>query len=194
MWWCQGVPQASNPWRARVAGASSRSWRWAVGHRTPEGWRSLSFLRPPLGRSRLAPVVAMRPPRLAVWLCCSWDREPRSARVRSVGRSVPVSGTGVIAPRSRGCVWGGLSPPPLAQALGRPRAPLAACLWRVVSPAAGRPPTLGGRRRMSWMLRLQPGGGPCEALPVARARLAGQWWGCAPVRFRASWIGIGDRW
>ena len=84
--------------------------------------------------------------------------------------------------------------PPLAQAFGRPRAPLAACSWRVVPQAAGRPPTPGGRWRMSWTLRLLPGGGPCEALPVARARLALEWWGCPPVWCGASWIGVGDRW
>ena len=64
MRWCQSVPQARTPWGAPVAGASSRSWRRAVGHRTSEALRPLSFLRPPLGRSRRAPVVATRPPRL----------------------------------------------------------------------------------------------------------------------------------
>ena len=34
---------------------------------------------------------------------------------------------------------------------------------------------------MSWTLRLLPGGGPCEALPVGHALLAWEWWGCAPV-------------
>ena len=106
---------------------------------------------------------------LAVGLCFSWAGERRGAWVRSVGWSVPVSGTGVIAPRLRGGCVGGAVAPAFAQALGRPRAPLATCPWPVVPPAAGRPPTLGGRRRMSWMLRLPPGGGP---LPVARARLA----------------------
>ena len=62
MRWCQGVPQARTLEMAPVAGAPSRSWRRAVGQRTPEGRRSLSFLRPPLGRSRRAPVVAMGPP------------------------------------------------------------------------------------------------------------------------------------
>ena len=47
---------------------------------------------------------------------------------------------------------------------------------------------------MSLTLCLLPGGGPCEALPAACARLAWQWWGCAPVPCGASWIGVGDRW
>ena len=59
MRWCQGAPQASSPWRVPVAGAPSRAWRRAVGQRTPEGRRSPSFLCPPLGRSRRAPVAAM---------------------------------------------------------------------------------------------------------------------------------------
>ena len=137
MRWCQGVPQARTPLRAPVAGAPSRSWRRAVGQRTPEGRRSLSFLRPPLGSSRPAPVIAMCPGCLG--------------------------GLGAV---------GGPVPPSLAQALGRPQAPLTACPWRVVPASAGRPLTLGGRQRMSWTLRLPPSGGPREALPVARARLA----------------------
>ena len=67
---------------------------------------------------------------------------------------------------------GGAAPPFLAQASGRPQAALVACPWRVVSPTLGWPLTLGGRRRTSWMLCLPPGGGPLEALPAARARLA----------------------
>ena len=134
---CQGVPLAITSWRAPVAGAPSRSWWRAVGQRTPEGRRSLSFLCPPLGRSRRAHVVATCPPCLG--------------GLGAVGRAVP---------------------PSLAQALGWPQAPLAACPWRVVPPTAGRPLTLGGRRRMSWTLRPPPGGGPREALPAARARLA----------------------
>ena len=137
MRWCQGVPQARTLWRAPVAGALSRSWRRAVGQRTPESRGSLLFLRPPLGRSRRAPVVAMCSPCLG--------------------------GFGAV---------GGSVPPFLAQALGRPQAPLAACPWRVVTPTAGWPLTLGGRRRMSWMLRPPPSGGRREALSVARARLA----------------------
>ena len=108
-----------------------------MGQRTPEGRRSLSFLRPPLGRSRRAPVVPMYP----LWLDKLW----------AVGEAVP---------------------PLLAQDLGRPQAPLVACPWRVVPPTVGWPLTLGGRRRTSWMLRPPPGGGPLEALPVARAPLA----------------------
>ena len=46
---------------------------------------------------------------------------------------------------------------------------------------------------MSWTLRLLPGGGPCEALPVALARLVSEWWGCASVMWGASWTGVGDR-
>ena len=172
MRWCHGVPQARTPWRAPVAGASGRSWRRAVGHRTPEGRRSQSFLRPPLGRSRRAPVVAMRPQCLGglavlhLGWGTPWCRRPVGrvvgARLRDRCHRPSLAGGGV----------GGAVPPPLAQALGGPRGPLAACPWRVVPPSAGRPPTLGGRRRMSWMLRLPPGGGPRAALPVARARLA----------------------
>ena len=137
MRWCQGVPQARNPWRVPVSGAPGRPWRRAVGQRAPEGRRSLSFLRLPSGRSRRAPVAAMCPP----WL----------------------GGFGAA---------GGAVPPLLAQALGRPQPPLVACPWRVVSLTVGWPLTLGGRRRMSWMLRPPPGGAPREALPAARARLA----------------------
>ena len=136
MRWCQGVPQARTPWRVPVAGAPSRVWRRAVGQRTPEGRRSLSFLRPPLGRC-CALVAAMCPP----WL----------------------GGFGAAE---------GAVPPLLAQALGRPQAPLVACPWCVVPPTVGWPLTLGGRRQTSWMLRPPPGGGPREALPAARARLA----------------------
>ena len=84
------------------------------------------------------------------------------ARVRDQCHRAPLAGGDV----------GGVVPPPLAQAFGRLRVPLAVWPWRAVPPAAGQSPTLGGRWRMSWTLRLLPGGGPCEALPVARARLA----------------------
>ena len=47
---------------------------------------------------------------------------------------------------------------------------------------------------MSLTLHLLPGGGPCEALPVALARLAWEWWGCVPVRCGASLTGVRDRW
>ena len=47
---------------------------------------------------------------------------------------------------------------------------------------------------MSWMLRLLPGGGPCEALYVGGAELAWKLWGCAAVQCGASWTGVGDRW
>ena len=190
----QGFPQACAPWRAPVAGASSRSRRRAVGHWTPEGRRSLSFLRPPLGRSRCAPVVAMRPPHpggLAV-LQLGWGTPWCTSGL--VRWPVPVSGTGIIAPRSRGGGVGAVVPPPLAQAFGQPRPPLAACSWRAVPPAVGRPLTLGGRWRKSWALRLLPGGGLCETLPVARARLAWEWGGCAPDQCGASWTGVRDRW
>ena len=54
---------------------------------------------------------------LAVWLRCSLGGEPRGARAGLVRWSVPVSGTGVIAPRLRGGVLGGLSPDPLRRPL-----------------------------------------------------------------------------
>ena len=41
---------------------------------------------------------------------------------------------------------------------------------------------------------LVPGGGLCGALPVALARPAFEWWGCAPARCKASSIGVRDRW
>ena len=137
MTWCQGVLQARTLWRVPVAGALSRARLRAVGQRTPEGRRSLSFLPSPLGRSRRAAVAAMCPP----WL----------------------GGLGAV---------GGAVPPLLAQALGRPQAPLVACPWRVVPRAVGWARTLGGRRRTSWMPRPPPGRGPRETLPAARARLA----------------------
>ena len=98
---------------------------------------------------------------------------------------------------ARGGGGGGLrglfSPPPV-RAVGRLRVPLAVCTRPPVPPAAGRPPTLGGRRRTSWTHRLLPCGGLCGALPVALARLALEWWGCALARCGASWTGIGGRW
>ena len=155
-----------------MARASSRLRRLAVGHRTLEGQRSLSFLRPPPGHSPRAPVVAMRPPRpgglavLQLGWGTPWCTGPVGRvvgpRVRDRCHCAPLAGGGV----------GGAVDPPLAQAFGRPRALLAACPWRVVTPAKVRPPTLGGRWQMSWTLHLLPGGGPCEALPVARTRLA----------------------
>ena len=159
MRWCQVVPQARTPWRAPVAGAPSRSWRLAVCHSTPEGRRSLSFLRPPLGRSRRAPAVAMRP------LCL------RGLAVLQLGWGTPwcagpvgqVVGTRIQdrchRPSLAGGAVGGAVPASLAQALGWPQAPLAACQWRVVPSKAVWPLTLGGRRRMRWTLRLPPGRG-----------------------------------
>ena len=143
-----------------------------MGHPTPEGRRSLSFLRPPLGRWRRAPVVAMRPPCLGglAVLQLGWGTSWCTGPVcRVVGIRIRDR---CHRPSLAGGAVGGAVPPSLAQALGRPQAPLAACLWRLVPPTAGQPLSLGGRRRMSWMVRLPHGGGPREALPVARARLA----------------------
>ena len=165
-----------------------------MSHLTPEGLRSLLFLRPLLGRLHRAPVVAVRPPRpggLAALLLgwgTPWCTGPvgrvAGARARDRCHCVPLAAGGV---------WR-VVPPPSVQADGRPRVPLAVCPWRAVPPVAGRPPTLGRRWRMSWTLCLLPGGGPCEALPVALAWLASKWWGCAPVRCGASWTGVGYRW
>ena len=146
----------------------------------------MSFLRPLLGRSRSPPVVAVRPPRpgsLAVlqvgwgtpW-CTGLVGQVAGARVRDQCHRAPLAG-GVL---------GGLSPQFLVQAFGRRRVTLAVCPWRAVPPVASRPPTLGGRWQMSWTLRLLPGGRPCGALPVARARLAWEWWECALVWCGAS--------
>ena len=114
MGWCQ----ARTTWRAPVPGASSRSRRRAVGHRTPEGQRSLSFLRPPPGRSRRAPVVAMRPPRPggSAVLQLGWGTPCSAGRVgRVVGARVQDRCHG--APLAGGGVLGGLSPPPLRRPL-----------------------------------------------------------------------------
>ena len=62
MRWRQGVPQGTYSVEGSCCSALSRAWRRAVGQRTPAGQRSLSFLCPPLGRSRRAPVAAMCPP------------------------------------------------------------------------------------------------------------------------------------
>ena len=134
------------PWRAPVAGASSRSRRRAVGNRTREGRRSLSFLRPPLSRSMCAPVVAvspLRPGGLAV-LQQGWGTP---SRTNPVGRlaGAPVRDRCHRALLAGGGGVRGVVPPPLAQAFGRPRVPLAACPWRAVPPVAGRLPTRGGR-------------------------------------------------
>ena len=81
----------------------------------------------------------------------------------------------------------GFVPPTPVRAVGQPRVPLAVCPRRAVPTVAGQPPILRG-------MRLLPGGGLCGELPVALARLACEWWGCAPVRCGASWTGVGDRW
>ena len=123
MRWFQGVPQARTPWRAPAAGAPSRSWRQAVGLRTPEGRSSLSFLHPPMGRSRRAPVVAMRPPCLGglAVLQLGWETPWCTG---PVGRVV---GTRVRdrchRPSLAGGVWGGLSPHPLRTPLVGRRLP-----------------------------------------------------------------------
>ena len=173
-------PRQVSLWRASVAGAFGGLRRWAVGHRTPEGPRSLSFLRPLLGCSRRAPVVAVHPPR------------PGSLAVLQLGWGTPWC-TGPVGWADGARVWarchralhagggvGGVASSPLVQAFGRPRIPLAACPWLAVPPAVGRLPTLGVRWRMSRTLRLLLGGGPCEALPVTLARLAWESLGCAP--------------
>ena len=139
-------------------------------------------------------LTAMRPPRPGGWAVLQfgwgtlWCTGPvgRVVGTRARGRfhRAPLVGGGV----------GGAVPPPLALAFGRPRAPLAVCPWRAVPQAAGQPPTQGGRWRMSWTLRLLPSRGPCEALPVARARPALEWWGCEPVWCATSWMSVGDRW
>ena len=130
----------------------------------------------------------------AGWLCCSLDGKPRRVWAKLVGWPLPVSGTCVIAPRLRGGGVERFVPPAPVRAVGRPRVPLAVCTWRAVPPAAGRPPTLGGRRRTSWTLCLLPGGSLSRGLPVGLARLAWEWWGCAPVWCGASWTSVGDRW
>ena len=162
-------------------------------HRTPEGQRLLSFLRPLPGRLRRAPGVVVRPPRLgglaasqpgwgALW-CIGPVGRSAAARVRGGcchGRLAGGDSEGFVPPRP---VW----------VAGLLRVPLAACPRRSVFSAANRPVTLGGRRRTSWMHRLLPGGGPCGALPVALAWLAWEFWGCASARCGASWTGAGDR-
>ena len=74
---------------------------------------------------------------LAVWPCCSWGGKPPGVRAQLVGWPVPVSGTGVIMPRSQGGVLGGVVPPALVQAFGRRPVPLALCPWRCCPPGSG---------------------------------------------------------
>ena len=100
----------------------------------------------------------------------SWGPEVPVVSVSALGplascpgcRDVPS-----VAWRFLGCGEG--CPPAPCAGVG---SPLVACPWRVVPPTVGWPLNLGGRWRMSWMLRLPPGGGPLEALLAARARLA----------------------
>ena len=97
---------------------------------------------------------------VAVWLCCIWGGEPRGARARLSGGRCPCPGLVSSRLAQGGGGVGGVVPQPLAQAFGWPRVSSAVCPWRAFPPAAGRPPTLGGRWRMSWTLRLLPGEGP----------------------------------
>ena len=173
MTWCQGVPQARTPWRAPLLGhrAGRGGGQWVIGLLRAGGLCHFCVC-PWAARSRCAPVVAMRHRFLGgvavlqLGWQTPWCTGPVSrvvnARVRDRCHRPSLPGGGVA----------GAVPPPFAQAFGRPRAPVAVCPWRVVPPIAGRPLTLGGRWRMSWMLRLPPGGGPREALPVNRAQLA----------------------
>ena len=159
-----------------------------------EGRRSLGFLRPLLGRSLRAPVVAVRPPRPggSVVLQLGWGTpwcmgrggRVAGARARDRCHRAPLLGGAL----------GGLSPHPLCRPLVCRGSPWP-CVRGVLSPrrrAGRRPREVGGGRAGRSVLL--PGGGPCEALPVALARLAWERWGCAPVRCGASWTGVGDRW
>ena len=128
---------------------------------------------------------------LAVWLHRSRGGEPRGAWAQLLGWPVPMSQAGAFTPCLRGGALRGSLPTPVRVA-GRPRVPLAVCPRESVPPVAGRPPTLGGRRRTSWTHRVLPGGGLCGAPPVALARPALEWWGCAPARCGASLTGASD--
>ena len=181
----RGASRGGVPWGgARVSPRNGPRGRFPLpGHRAGSvgGQRVIGLLRVgglchfcvrPCAARVVFPLLRRALCALAVWLCCYWGGERRGARALLVGWSVPVSLTSVIAPLSRGRAVGGAVCPPLAQAFGRPRAPVAACPWRAVPLAARRSPTLGGRWRMSWTLRMLPSGGPSEVRPVARARLA----------------------
>ena len=106
------VPQVRSPWRAPVAGTSDGTRWFAGGHRTAEGRRPLSFLRPLPGRLRPAAVVVVCPPRLVAWL-------PRGAWARFIGSPLPMSGAGAVTP----CLQGGSSPHPLFRSLVGCRSP-----------------------------------------------------------------------
>ena len=172
--WCQGVPQARSPGRAPVL--ANRTWQWAVSHRISEGRRCLLFPCLLLGRTRLALVVAVRPScpsgLAALWL--GWGTPWCTGRVGWVAGAC-VRDRCHRALLARGGGVGGFVPPPPVPAVGRRRVPLAVCPWHAVPPAAGRPPTLGGRQRTSWTFSLLPDRGRCGALPVALARLAWEW-------------------
>ena len=58
---------------------------WAGGHRTPEGRKPLSFLRPLPRRLRRAPAVVVRPPRLG-GLAASQSGWGAPSRIGPVGR------------------------------------------------------------------------------------------------------------
>ena len=91
--------------------------QWVIG--LLRAGRLCHFCARPWAARVVLPLLRCALCALAVWLCCSWGREPRGARVRSVGWSVPDSGTGVIAPCSRGGVfWGGGCPPTPCAGLG----------------------------------------------------------------------------
>ena len=197
-----GASRGEGPW-----GGAKVSLRYVprggllfLGHRTGCGSGLLvtGFLRDgglcyffvrSLGCPRRALVVALRPPRpgglavLQLGLCTGPVVRVAGAHLRDRCRRPLLARWGVER----------FVPLPPVRGVGRPRVPLAVCPRRAV-PAAGRPPTLGGRRRTSWTHHRLPAGGLCGALPVALAALAWEWWGCAPARCGASWTGVRDRW
>ena len=130
-------------------GTSDRTLRWAVSHRISEGRGSLSFLRQLLGRSRRAPVLAVRPPR------------PGGSAVLQLGWGTPwctgpvgrVAGAGVRhwchrTPLAGGGALRGLSPHPLFGPLVGRGSPWP-CVRGMLSPRqlAGRRPWEGGGGR-----------------------------------------------
>ena len=175
-------------------GTSDRTRRWAVSHWTSEGRRPLSFLLPLPGRLLRAPLVVVCAP-------SPWRFGCVAAGVGTPAAYGPSwsGGPGLYpwpvpsGPARGGGDNEGFVPPPPVPAVGRLRVPLAACLRRAVPLVASQPPTLGGERRTSRMHRLLPDGSLCGALPVAVARRAWEWWGCAPAQCGASWTSAGDR-
>ena len=135
------VPLGGLPLLGHRAGCGGR--QWVIGLLRVTG--PCHFCVRPWAARVVLPLLRCALRALVLWLCCSLGGDPRGARARLVWWSVPVSGTGVIAPaRVRG-VFEGLSPHPLRRPLVGRGLPLP-CVRGVLSPwqGVGRRPWEGG--------------------------------------------------